>query len=111
MESNQANNEFSLLPHDRRKLYESGAKVGTITFTSEELVELAKLTETDVWKKILKGSYVHQRLTQIAVTGITVAQTENDLHIYKGKGMEADHMFKEIERLVKEFKSRNPDEA
>lgn len=95
-------NNITLTPPDRNKMYDSEQRLGTITLTRSEKVELSKLVGTKVWE-IIKYAYVKQRLMQIAVTSINGAQTENDLWWYKGKASEADNIIKGIERIVKEF--------
>lgn len=94
--------DITLLPINRADLYDETKKLGTIEFTKDEKVALAKLVDSRVWD-ILKGPYTKQRLMQIAVTGLNMAQTNEELDRYKGRAAEANHMLKEIEQIVKDF--------
>lgn len=100
-------NDITLTPPDRNKLYDDEYRVGSITLTKEEKVELSKLVGTRVWD-IIKYAYAKQRLVQIASASINAAQNENDLWWYKGKASECNYIIKSIESIVRDF---NQEEA
>lgn len=90
----------SLLPTDRQFLFDDEKKVGQIDFTAAEKRELLKLVSSPGWG-IVKAVYVKQRLVQVAVAGLNVAQSDADLFFYKGKAAEVDYMVKTIEAAAK----------
>ena len=90
----------SLLPTDRQFLFDDEKKVGQISFTAAEKRELLKLTTSKGWE-IVKAVYVKQRLVQVAVAGLNVAQNDSDLFFYKGKAAEVDYFVKTIESAAK----------
>ena len=100
--SNQDLTKLSLVPKNREDLIDADKKIGKIEFSRDEKVALAKLVGTKTWD-ILKGVYVKQRLVQLAVAGINVSQTQDELFFYKGKAAEANQFVKEIEEVVKQF--------
>lgn len=94
--------DLSLLPADKKDLYDSDAKVGTIKFTKAEKVALSQIVGTQGWD-VLKNSYAKQRLVQLAVAALNMSQDVEQLFYYKGKSAEADHFIKEIESIVDKF--------
>lgn len=107
------NNDITLqqlIPEDRKYLMDDESKVGTLNFTAAEKRELLKTINTPGWD-LMKKLYVKQRLVQVAVAGINVAQNANDMWFYKGKSAEVDMFVKEIEKqansLRKEEDAKN----
>lgn len=108
--SNDSVTLASLLPTDRKYLLDVESKIGQITFTAAEKRELLKTINTPGWD-LIKGIYVKQRLVQIAVAGLNVAQTLEQLMYHKGQAAEADKLIKIVEQeansLRKEEDAKN----
>ena len=102
----------NLIPQDRKFLLDDEEKVGQIKFTAAEKRELLKLISSPGWG-IVKGVYAKQRAVQIAVAGLNMSQSADELFFYKGKAAEVDYFIKTIEKEAKtlqeeENKKNNP---
>lgn len=78
-------------------------KIGAIKLTKNHKLAIAKIIDLPEWNYI--EDWFRQRQTQIATTGISVAQDALELHQFKGKAAESRHSVLSLRKIAEDYRT------